>query len=66
MAGKPGYTMNVDTPRLIKAAAFRSELAEHVAEGGTIAGFARDRSITERNAQLMWATVRAEMGAQAV
>lgn len=48
------------------ARANRALLAEHIAEGGSQADFAREHSLTERGVQKMWAAIREEMGAQAI
>lgn len=43
-----------------------TSLAEHVAEGGSIAGWARDNALAESRGFQVWAVIRREMGAQAI
>jgi len=63
---KRGYTIRTLSPRMRAAIASRAALAEHMANEGSLAGFARAHDLTERGVQKMWATIRAELGAQAV
>lgn len=63
---KRGYTLRVMSPRMRAAIASRAALAEHMANEGSLAGFARAQDLTERGAQKMWATIRAELGSQAI
>lgn len=41
-------------------------LAEHMAEGGTLAGFAATAGVHAVTASRIWATIRRELGPQAV
>lgn len=61
-----GYHFRGTTARMLAAAALRDDLAEHIAKGGTIAGYARATGMTERGAQKAWKAVRDALGAQAV
>lgn len=63
---KRPYHFHRETQRMRDARARMDALAEHVAEGGSIAGFARESGMSERGAQMAWAKVVAGMGAQAV
>lgn len=60
------YTQRVTTPRMIAAAKQRDALAEHVANEGSLAGFAREHGLSERYAQKVWRGIREALGAQAV
>lgn len=44
----------------------KSALAEHVAEGGSITGFARDSGIDESWVWQLWGKIRRDLGVQAV
>ena len=60
-----GYTHSADTPRHRAAAAVRDALAEYVAEGGSIKGFAREHNRDPRGTQKMWKRICEDLGPQA-
>lgn len=49
-----------------KVSAQKASLAEHVAEGGSISGWARASDVKEPWAFALWSKIRADLGPQAV
>lgn len=60
------YTIRVQSHRMRAAAAARDQLADHMADEGTLADFARDTGRTYRGVQIMWRAIREGLGAQAI
>lgn len=58
--------INPFTVRAMALRAARDDLAEHIAEGGSIAGYARQTGMSSRGVEKMWARIRTDMGAQAI
>lgn len=62
---KSGYTLRAQSSRMRKAEVDRNILAEHVANGGSLAGYAEQRGISTRGAERMWSRIRSGLGWQA-
>ncbi len=51
---------------IAKTESQKASLAEHVAEGGTVSGWARHNGVAESWAWQLWRKIRADLGAQAI
>lgn len=62
----PGQPVGAQSPRAIAARNRMDEMAEHVANGGTGASYARMVGITPMGASKVWRKIVAGLGAQAI
>lgn len=60
------FTIAPNSPRARESAAKRDALAEHMAEGGSLGGYARLTGKSRRGVEMLWRSIREALGEQAV